>query len=121
MLSFKLLDLLADGRGQLGWPRGLDDRLQSGFAGQAVLVHPALEAGLADVEFGGHELIAEAFLEMQTDGPEFFGHGVAPAFLGRASPPRGARESLLGYSLFIHVNTSFIIEVSTPLPSKSVS
>ena len=33
----------------------------------------------------------------------------------------GAGGSLRCYCLFIHVNTSFLIEVSTPLPLKSVS
>jgi hypothetical protein len=121
MLGLELLDLLADGRWQLGRTRGWRDRLQSRFARQAILVHPALKAGFAQVQFGGHEFVAEAFLEVQPDGPEFFGHGVAPTFLGRARPPRGARGSLLCYSWFSHVNTSFIIEVSTSFPLKSVS
>jgi hypothetical protein len=120
MRGLELLDLFGDGRGQLG-PRGRDHRLQPGFASQAILLHPMLEAALADIEFGCHEFIAEALLKVQPDGPEFFGHGVAPPSLGRASPPRGASRSLLCYCFFSHVNTSFIIEVSTPLPLKSVS
>jgi hypothetical protein len=121
MLGLELLDLLADGRGQLGPSSRRWGGLQAGFAGQAVLLHPMLETALAHLEFGGHQLIAEAFLQVQADGPEFFGHGVAPAFLGRARPPRGAGGPLLCYSCFIHANTSFIIEVSTTLPANSVS
>lgn len=121
MLGLELLDLLADGRGQLGRARGRDHRLQPGFTGQAVLQDPAMDTALADVQFGGHERQGEALLEVQADGPEFFGHGVAPPFFGRARPPRGAVGGLFYYRWFIHVNTSFIIEVSTTFTLKSVS
>ena len=120
MLGLELLDLLADGRWELG-PRGREDGLQSGFARQAVLLQPQAEDAFADPQLLADQGLAKPFLPMQPDGLEFFGHGVAPSVLGGARPPRGARGSLLCYGLFIHVNTSFIIEVSTPFLLKSVS
>ena len=45
-------------------------------------------------------------------------HGQVPA---AASPPRGALPLLFYYGLFIHVNTPFIIGVSTTFLLNSVS
>lgn len=108
-------DLLADGRRQFGFGLVAGRRLESGFAGEAIGADPLVQAALADVGLLADDRQAEAFLDIEPDGPELFGQGVAPVFR-RAIPPRGDGRMtllLLDYCLFIHVNTSFIIEVST--------
>ena len=121
MLGLELLDLLADGRRQLGPGGQQRGGLQSGFAGQAIRSQPMIQTALADAQFPADRGEAETLLLVEPDGAELFGHGVAPSILRRARPPRGAGGLLLCYWFFIHVNTSFIIEVSTTLPLKSVS
>jgi hypothetical protein len=49
MLGFEFPDLVGDGRRKLGLTFVLCSRLQAHLAGQTVLVHPALDAGFADV------------------------------------------------------------------------
>jgi hypothetical protein len=95
--------------------------VQRGLATQAVLLQPQPQATFTDAQLLADQLLAEPFFPMQPDGPELFGHGITAALPVGARPPRGAVPSRLCYGLFIHVNTSFIIEVSTPLPLKSVS
>jgi hypothetical protein len=121
VLGFEFADLFTNGRRQLGPPLPPGWWLQAGLAAEAIGLQPMFQTALAEVEFLADQGQAEALLLVEPDRLEFFGHGVAPLFLRGARPPRGAVPSLLCYSLFIHVNTSFIIEVSTPLPLKSVS
>jgi hypothetical protein len=121
VLQFELPDLFGDGWRQLGPPLPPGWWLQAGLAAEPVLLQPQTEDAFADPQLLADQGLTEPFLPMQPDGLEFFSHGVAPSILGGASPPRGAGGSLLCYCLFIHVNTSFFIEVSTTLPSKSVS
>jgi hypothetical protein len=52
---------------------------------------------------------------------QLLGRGEAPRCFRAASPPRGAVPLPLYDNFFIHVNTPFIIEVSTTLLLKSVS
>jgi len=58
---------------------------------------------------------------MQPNRLELLVHGETVRFFGAASPPRGAVPLLLYFNFFIHVNTPFIIGVSTTLLLKSVS
>jgi hypothetical protein len=117
-------DLVPDGGRQLGLTGVLGGGLEAGLAGQLVEFDPALEAALVHVALLGHERVAEAFLQVQPDGPEFFGRGEMRPFFRGAIPPRGDGRMtllLLDYCLFIHVNTPSIIGVSTALTLKSVS
>ena len=120
-MLFELDDLLGDHRRQFGRPFAREPGLQSGFALLLILADPAAEPTVRHPHFRTDLTPAKAFLQVQPDGFDFFGGGVTPRFFRAASPPRGAVPLLLYYRLFIHVNTPFIIGVSTTLMLKSVS
>ena len=123
MLLLQGDDLLVNGRGQLGLGLVARRRLEPGFTAQPVSAHPVFHTALADAGLLADDREAESLLEVEPDNPEFFGRGIAPIFW-RALPPRGDERMsplLLDYCFFIHVNTSFIIEVSTTFSLKSVS
>jgi hypothetical protein len=121
VLGFELLDFIGDGRRQLGTPPPAAHGLQSGLASQPVLLQPHAEDAFADAQLLADQGLTEPFLQMQPNGLELFSHGVAPRCFRAASPPRGALPLLFYYGLFIHVNTPFIIGVSTTFLLNSVS
>ena len=82
---------------------------------------PQHQARLADADFRTDQRHSEPILEMQPDGFELLRLGETPGIFRAASPPRGALPLLLYYNFCIHVNTPFIIEVSTALVLKSGS
>jgi hypothetical protein len=120
-LLFQLEDLGGDRRRQSGRSLGGLSWVQRGLAAETILLQPQPQATFTDAQLPADQLLTEPFLSMQPDGLELFGDRVTAALAVGARPPRGAVPSLLCYVRFIHVNTSFIIEVSTPLPLKSVS
>lgn len=121
MLRFEFADFFTNGWRQLGAALRREGGCQSRLARESIGFDPQGNTAFADVEFLTHKGQAEALVLIEPDRLEFFGRGVAPSILGGASPPRGARGSLRCYGWFSHVNTSFIIEVSTTFRSKSVS
>ncbi|HMH07805.1 MAG TPA: hypothetical protein VK579_14080 [Terriglobales bacterium] len=120
MLGLELLDFFGDGRRQLGPPPPPGWWLQAGLTAEAIGLQPMFQTALADVEFLADQGEAEPLLPMQSDGLELLSHGVARSFFRAARPPRGA-GLLHCYSLFIHVDTPFIIGVSTTFLLTSVS
>jgi len=121
ILLLELNDLLSDRTRQPGCaPSGLAG-LQTRLARQPVRLQPMFQAAFAHAEFLAHQALTEPLLQMQPDGLELVCHGIAAFFSAAASPPRGAMLLLLHYRLFIHVNTPFIIGVSTTSLLKSVS
>lgn len=121
VLPLQLDDLVSDRRGQLRSAFASIRTLQARLAILPIGTQPQHQTGLADAEFLTDQRHGEPFLEMQPDGFELFGFGETAHFFRAASPLGGAVPLLLYYNVFIHVNTPFIIGVSTAFLLKSVS
>ena len=96
-------------------------RFQPRLAAESIGLQPQDQGTLADAQLLTDKGLTETFFSIQPNGFELFCSRITTRFLRAASPPRGAVLLLLYYRLFIHVNTPFIIGVSTTLVLKSVS
>jgi hypothetical protein len=95
--------------------------LWSRLAGFADSDRELSPTALQQPHFLTDQVQAKPFLRIQPDRFELLCGGETPRIFRTASPPRGAVPLLLNYNFFIHVNTPFIIEVSTAFLLKSVS